>query len=82
MSAEKNFDADRYRTSLARLEGIYREINDNAVSVSMSRCPYKNAKDRCTAKFGCRNQSFVDGPDEPALCIGSDELDYRSAWET
>jgi ribosome modulation factor len=45
------------------------------------RCPYKNRENRCTAAFGCRNQR----PDREAagslLCVGSDLLDYRPAWQ-
>ena len=81
MAVEKRVDRERYRASLARLEEIYRDISGTAVSVSTWRCPYKDVRDRCTATFGCRNQSYVDGPDRPALCTGSDDLDYRSAWE-
>jgi hypothetical protein len=81
MAGEKRVDRERYRASLARLEEIYRGISESAVSVSSWRCPYKDIRDRCTAAFGCRNQSYVDGPDRPALCTGSDDLDYRSAWE-
>ena len=81
MGERGQVDRERYRASLARLEEIYRGISDSAVSVSSWRCPYKNVRDRCTARFGCRNQKFIDGPDMPALCTGSDDLDYRSAWE-
>ena len=48
----------------------------------MWRCPYKNVQDRCTAKFGCRNQDFDVPQDELYKCLGSDKLDYRSAWDT
>ena len=82
MAGKGRVDKDRYRASLARLEEIYRGISSSAVAVSSWRCPYKDVRDRCTARFGCRNQSYVDGPDRPALCTGSDDLDYRSAWET
>ena len=79
--ADGTFDKKRYLASLARLENIHRGISDSAVVVSTWRCPYKDVRDHCTARFACRNQSFVDGPDKPALCIGSDALDYRKAWE-
>ncbi len=75
------FDRARYRASIARLEGIYRDMSASAVAVSKWRCPYKDVHDRCTARFSCRNQSFVDGPDKPALCTGSDDLTYQDAWE-
>ena len=66
---------------MSRLEAIFRDINDTVNVVSKSRCPYKNAQDRCTAKFGCRNQdrSVPDG--ELFICTSDDNLDYRSAWE-
>ena len=79
--SEKKLDKDRYMASMARLEGIYRNISDSAVAVSTWRCPYKDVRDHCTARFGCRNQSFIDGPDKPAMCTGSDAIDYRDAWE-
>lgn len=81
MADEQQIDKERYQASMVRLEAIYRNISDSAVTVSKWRCPYKSVEDRCTALFGCRNQSFVDGPDKPALCIGSDDLDYRDAWQ-
>jgi hypothetical protein len=74
-------DKERFQASMTRLWEIYKDIGAVASEVSTWRCPYKNAKDRCTAGFGCRNQSFVDGPNEMALCTGSDKLDYQSAWE-
>ena len=78
---DSTIDTDRYRRSMSRLEAIFRDINETVNVVSKSRCPYKNAQDRCTAKFGCRNQdrSVPDG--ELFICTSDDNLDYRSAWE-
>ncbi len=56
-------------------------INDTAVEVSTWRCPYKNAQNRCTANFGCRNQDRNVPDGERFICTSSDKLDYRSAWE-
>ena len=56
-SSAAGVDRERYRRSMARLSEIMRGINDTANAVSTYRCPYKNARDRCTAKFGCRNQN-------------------------
>jgi|TARA_B100001964_G_C14004037_1_gene496287 hypothetical protein len=81
VNQNKNFDKDRYQASINKLQKIYSSISDSAVDISKKRCPYKNVKDRCTAKFGCRNQDFVDGKDQLALCVGSDQLDYRDAWD-
>jgi hypothetical protein len=75
-------DPERYRRSLERLTEIFRGISETANVVSSYRCPYKNARDRCTAQFGCRNQDRSVYPGELYLCTGDDNLDYRSAWET
>ena len=81
MTTQPTGDKERFQASLTRLWEIYKDIGAVANEVSTWRCPYKNARDRCTANFGCRNQSFADGPGKPAICTGSDNLDYRSAWE-
>ena len=73
-------DKKRLQSSMARLWEIYKDIGAVADEVSTWRCPYKNAQDRCTAGFGCRNQRF-DTANELAKCTGSDDLDYRGAWE-
>ena len=75
-------DKERYQASMARLQEIFQDISDAATQVSTWRCPYKNAQDRCTAKFGCRNQSVTHINAGLALCTGSDDLDYRDAWES
>lgn len=78
---KKSVDSDRLRASMSRLMNIYSDISETAATPGQTRCPYKDAKSRCTAKFPCRNQFFkVVG--EKAICTGSDEIDYRSAWET
>ena len=74
-------DKERYQASMAWLQEIFQGISDTASEVSTWRCPYKNAQDRCTAQFGCRNQSKSDVQNGLALCTGSDNLDYRDAWE-
>ena len=76
-----SIDQERYQRSMARLGAIFRDINNTANVVSTYRCPYKNASDRCTAKFGCRNQDRGVPAGELFICIGDDKLDYRSAWE-
>ena len=75
-------DPERYRRSVARLTEIFRGISDTVNVVSTYRCPYKNAQDRCTALFGCRNQDRSVPSGELYPCTGDDNLDYRSAWET
>ncbi|MBI2965046.1 MAG: hypothetical protein HYY34_02450 [Chloroflexi bacterium] len=75
-------DPAKVRASLARLMEIYRGIAEKADEVSTRRCPYKNARSRCTAVFKCRNQYFTRVPGDLPVCTGSDKLDYRKAWET
>ncbi|MBI50781.1 MAG: hypothetical protein CL781_05565 [Chloroflexi bacterium] len=78
---KNNFSRDQYARSLKRLEDIFRDISHSADEVSKWRCPYKNVQDRCTAKFGCRNQDRNVPIDELYVCIGSDDIDYRPAWQ-
>ena len=75
-------DTEKLRASLNNLWEIYQEIGDTANQVSTWRCPYKNMYDRCTAKFGCRYQKKTGRIDDLPVCTGSDNLDYRNAWET
>ena len=82
MSRTPPADKEKLRASLDRLWQIYQDIGKTASQVSAWRCPYKDRQDRCTANFGCRNQLRADGPDQLPICTGSDDLDYRSAWET
>ncbi|MDA1256623.1 MAG: hypothetical protein O3C10_02065 [Chloroflexi bacterium] len=78
---DKGIDTDRLRESMSRLMDIYAGISDTAATAGSSRCPYKDAQARCTARFPCQNQ-FYKVAGEKAICTGSDDLDYRSAWES
>lgn len=75
-------DAGKARASLDRLFDIYKDIAATADEVTLTRCPYKDASSRCTAKFGCRNQFFTNDPTALPACAGSDQIDYREAWDT
>ena len=77
-----NVDAEKARASLDRLYNIYKDIAATADEVMQSRCPYKDAASRCTAKFGGRNQFFTSDPTAAPACAGSDQIDYRDAWDT
>ncbi len=81
MPGQEGVDREALKASLSRLWDIYKDMGDVATQVSTWRCPYKDRLDRCTAGFGCRNQLRADAPGELPLCTGSDNLDYRSAWE-
>lgn len=73
-------DHEKYRASMDRLFKIYSDISEQADVVMQSRCPYKDARSRCTARFECRNQFFTKDPSKKPVCAGSDRIDYRSAW--
>ena len=75
-----NVDVERFRASMNRLYNIYSEIALKADRVMENRCPYKDARSRCSAQFGCRNQFFTKDPMDKPVCAGSDRIDYRAAW--
>ncbi|MFW6194974.1 MAG: hypothetical protein ACOC5M_00440 [Chloroflexota bacterium] len=77
---DNSVDHARLRASMARLAGIYQMISDTADESMKQRCPYKDARARCTARFPCLNQYYMQ-PYEKPVCTGSDRLDYRSAWQ-
>lgn len=64
-----------------RLTKILSEIVDQAATQSLTRCPYRNQNDLCTAQFRCQNQGTRDGEQGLAQCLCDGKLDYRSAWE-
>ena len=71
----------KLESSLKNLWEIYKDIANTATEISKSRCPYKNAKDHCTANIGCRNQNKnTSEPKQLPICIGSDKLNYKDAW--
>ncbi|MXZ03661.1 MAG: hypothetical protein F4Y88_08345 [Chloroflexi bacterium] len=77
-----NLDVEAARKSMTRMANIFADIAKHAEDSSLTRCPYKDARSRCTAKFGCRNQHFTKNPLNPPICTAKDgDLDYRSAWE-
>ena len=57
MSSNNSLDKDKAVKSLDKLFEIFKDISFNADEVFKKRCPYKNAKARCTAKFECKNQN-------------------------
>ena len=73
---------ERHKESIAKLEKIMVSMNDTAMKQSQFRCPYRNKDDRCTAKFGCRNQRKPKVK-EMFSCDqkNNDNLNYESYWE-
>ena len=77
-----NLDVEAARASMNRMANIFADIAKHAEDSSLTRCPYKDARSRCTAKFACRNQHFTKNPLNPPICTAKDgDLNYRSAWE-
>jgi hypothetical protein len=76
----QKIDPDAYRERLERISSIFGEMVQHADEQSLTRCPYKDRNDRCTAQFGCRHRRPAD--EGLPHCVSDDALDYRSAWDT
>ena len=74
-------DGSKYEKSRKKLTQILTDIARHAQTQSLTRCPYKNKLDQCTAQFGCRNKRKPIAESELPACASDDRLDYRSAWE-
>lgn len=70
-----------YQDRLDKITSIFADMVKHADEMSLTRCPYKNRFDQCTAKFGCRYQDRSEASDVIA-CTSDNKLDYRSAWES
>ena len=71
-----------YQKRLDRLTEIFSDIVSHADAQATQRCPYRDARDRCTAAFSCGNQIAATEKDEPATCGHDGTFDYSLAWET
>jgi hypothetical protein len=74
-------DPQGYQKRLNRLTEILSGIAAHADEISLTRCPYKNRFNQCTAQFGCRNKRKPQVAGGLPVCAGDDKLDYRKAWE-
>ena len=71
-----------YQKRLDRLTEIFADIVSHADEQATNRCPYRDARDRCTAAFSCGNQLPAETAGEPATCGHDGTFDYSLAWET
>ena len=71
-----------YQRRLDRLTEIFADIVSHADEQATHRCPYRDARDRCTAAFSCANQIAAVEKGEPATCGHDGTFDYSLAWET
>lgn len=67
---------------LDRISSMFGSMMGTVEELTSQRCPYKNKHDRCTARFGCRNQRKPPVKGELMICGGDDKINYKSAWET
>ena len=87
MSEARHDDAltrEAWEQRRERMTALLGGMLETAKELEGKRCPYKNVQDRCTAKFGCRNQRKPpEGRQSGALfvCGGDDKIDWRSAWD-
>ena len=77
----ERIDSEAVERRRARLTRIFADIIEHAQVQCLSRCPYRDSRDLCTAQFGCRNQGPVDAGNGLSSCLCDGELDYRGAWE-
>ena len=77
----EGIDRDAVEQRRARLTRIFADIVEHAQVQCLSRCPYQDRRDLCTARFGCRNQGPLDSEHSLPICQCDGKLDYRGAWE-
>jgi hypothetical protein len=75
-------DPAEARERFERLSQIFADMIVTVEDLSTHRCPYRDRSDRCTARFGCRNQRRSETDPGAKRCGGDERLDYRSAWES
>ena len=71
---------ERIQQSFDRLMEVMAPIAKHADHQATRRCPYKNKNNRCTAKFGCRNQRKPE--DDGLLHCASDDKCYDNKYLT
>ena len=79
----QRIDPEAFKQRLERISELFAGMVVHADQQATQRCPYKDRRDQCTAKFGCRNQRSPTQPGGLQACAAQDgQLEYRSAWET
>ena len=77
-----NISQKDYQQRLDRLTEIFSDIVSHADEQAAHRCPYRDARDRCTAAFSCGNQIAAVEEGAAATCGHDGTFDYSLAWET
>ncbi|MAE59777.1 MAG: ferredoxin [Planctomycetaceae bacterium] len=81
MSSNSPIDKSEIEKRRDRLTDIFREIVAHAEEQSLTRCPYRDAEDQCTAQIRCGNQRKPHRAGDPLTCGHDGTLDYRGAWD-
>lgn len=81
-SGNEEITPEAVQERLDRISSMFGSMMETVEDLTTKRCPYKNRDDRCTAKFGCRNQRKPPAKGELMICGGDDKINYKSAWET
>jgi uncharacterized 2Fe-2S/4Fe-4S cluster protein (DUF4445 family) len=73
-----------YQQRLDKLTEIFADIMGEAQDQvqGQGRCPYRSAKDICTAKFGCANRLNPGAREDEPVCAHDGTMDFRNAWES
>jgi len=71
-----------YQQRLDRLTDIFSDIVSHADTQAAHRCPYRDARDRCTAAFSCGNRVEAEAEGAAPTCGHDGTFDYSDAWET
>lgn len=74
--------AEEFQERLDRINSIFTAILDRAEESSITRCPYRDSQDLCTALFSCRNQLPIASKAGSFSCSHDGSFDYRPAWES
>lgn len=78
----RKIDPAEYQKRLDRMTELFAGMVKEADRLSLTRCPYRDRHDECTAAFRCRNQGAVRDGRQRQACGHDNRLDYRSAWQS
>jgi uncharacterized 2Fe-2S/4Fe-4S cluster protein (DUF4445 family) len=78
---DERIDSEAVEERRRRLTRIFAGMVEHAKVQCLVRCPYRDRRDLCTARFGCRNQGPRDAATSLPVCECDGQLDYRGAWE-
>ncbi len=78
----RKIDPVEIQKRLDRITELFSGMVREADAKSLTRCPYRDRHDDCTAAIRCRNQRPPRENSKLQQCGHDGALDYRSAWES